>query len=251
MNFSSCAIIISSCDGYSDAWGPFFDLFFKYWPDCPYRVYLIANNLKYPDDRVITLNINPDGNWAANMVEALAQIEEKYLIYLQEDYFIKSRVDNNYLSSLLNIVSQEAAACLRIFPCPGPDRDYKDYANIGEIDRFAPYRVSLQAAIWDKGQLLQLINSGESAWDMEIKGSERSRNVVGQFLSIKRGQSLPLDYLCTAIVKGRWTKDAVKLLHENHIEVDFKKRKIESKFSLAFGLAKHWLVKFRNLLFKK
>ena len=37
---SDSAILILSCDKFSDLWKPFFDLFWKYWPDCPYNVYL-------------------------------------------------------------------------------------------------------------------------------------------------------------------------------------------------------------------
>jgi len=36
-------VLIASCDAYSDAWAPFFALMKKYWPDCPYPIYLISN----------------------------------------------------------------------------------------------------------------------------------------------------------------------------------------------------------------
>ena len=86
---------------------------------------------------------------------------------------------------------------------------------------------------------------------MEIAGTERSKDMASPFLSIKRSQLLPIDYLCTAIVKGRWTKEAIELLQENNIKVKLKKRKVESKFSSIFDLVKHWLAKFKNLKFKK
>jgi hypothetical protein len=37
------AVIVVSCDLYSDVWKPFFTLFFKYWNDCPFPVYLTSN----------------------------------------------------------------------------------------------------------------------------------------------------------------------------------------------------------------
>ena len=36
------AILIVSCDKYSDLWDPFFKLFFKFWPDCPFNIYLLS-----------------------------------------------------------------------------------------------------------------------------------------------------------------------------------------------------------------
>ena len=40
---SQYAVVVSSCDAYSDAWKPFFKLFFKYWSDCPFPIYLVTN----------------------------------------------------------------------------------------------------------------------------------------------------------------------------------------------------------------
>ncbi len=42
---SELAILVCSCDKYADVWEPFFKLFFKFWPDCPYPIYLLSNYL--------------------------------------------------------------------------------------------------------------------------------------------------------------------------------------------------------------
>ena len=36
----SCAVVVCSCDKYSDLWDPYFELFKKFWADCPYPVFL-------------------------------------------------------------------------------------------------------------------------------------------------------------------------------------------------------------------
>ena len=46
------AILVVSFDAYQDLWPVFFQAFFKYWPDCPYRVYLGANTATYVHPRV-------------------------------------------------------------------------------------------------------------------------------------------------------------------------------------------------------
>jgi len=40
---ANCSILIPSCDKYSDLWRPFFTLFWRHWPDCPFPVYLGSN----------------------------------------------------------------------------------------------------------------------------------------------------------------------------------------------------------------
>ena len=38
-----CSVLVPSCDAYADLWIPFFALFWRYWSDCPFPVYLGTN----------------------------------------------------------------------------------------------------------------------------------------------------------------------------------------------------------------
>lgn len=228
-----CAIFVSSCDAFSDAWEPFFTLFFRYWPDCPFPVYLIANQLKYDDPRITTINIFPDKGWASNMAEALNIFFSPYFIYFQEDYFLRSPVDTKKICDLLNILIGEDAACLRLYPSPPPNKSFKKYRGVGLIDNDAPYRVSLQAAVWRAEIFKRLLIPGESGRDMEFIGSERSKLIKNPFLSVAKGAYLginrnpAIDYYCTAIVKGKWNYGVVKFLNKEGIEIEKNRREIE------------------------
>ena len=50
-------VLFTSCDKYQDLWGPFFTLFFRYWQDCPYLVYIGSNHFKYDHERVNTIAV--------------------------------------------------------------------------------------------------------------------------------------------------------------------------------------------------
>ena len=89
MKDKTTALLISSCDAYEDLWEPFFTFLFRYWPDCPYPIYLITNHLSYPDSRVQTILSGDDKGWATNMRYALEKINSSHIIYLQDDYFIR------------------------------------------------------------------------------------------------------------------------------------------------------------------
>ncbi len=220
--------MISSCDRYGDAWAPFFTLFFRYWPDCPFPIYLISTGQHFCDAHVRTVPFAKDLGWSGNLIGALKQIAEPYIIYFQEDYFLKARVDTDKVRSALEFVRKEQAAYLRLRPCPGPDLPYKKETEIGAISREAPYRNCTQTAIWKKDILLSLLRPGESGWDFELRGGiERSRLLAEPFLAYKRPV---IDYVCTAILRGEYMYDAVRFCRKEGIKLDRKARKFESIF---------------------
>lgn len=223
---NNCVVIVSSCDIYSDAWKPFFTLFFRYWPDCPYSIYLISNYKEYGDSRVIPIRVGEDKKWATNMKIALETIECSHVIYLQEDYFLQSRVDTEYVKKLVYYAERNNVSCLRLFPSPSPDIFFENSLNLGKISENAAYRVSLQAALWRSQDLKDLICEGESGWDMEYNGTLRS---IGKDLFL--GVNNPvLNYLTsTGIIKGKWTVEAVKLCKKEGIEIDLSRRAINYK----------------------
>lgn len=122
------------------------------------------------------------------------------------------------------------AACLRLYPSPPPDKETLDHPEVGEISKGATYRVSLQAAIWDKHIFYNLLKDGESPWDMEYYGSLRSNLIEKPFLSVIKNLK-PIDYFSTAIIRGQWLRNAVKFCEREGIVIDRKARKIESKLS--------------------
>jgi hypothetical protein len=185
-NAPSAVVLVSSCDAYEDVWHPFFTLFFRYWPDCLFPVYLIANHMSYPDDRVTTILVGEDRGWATNIRQALSRLPCPYVIYMQEDYLLTKPVDTKQILNLLSYMQLRNAGCLRLFPCPGPDLPVPDNKEVGIIVQTAEYRVSLQAAVWDKKVLEYLLVDGETAWHMEILGTQRSRALDVLFLSVWR-----------------------------------------------------------------
>jgi len=220
------AVLISSCDKYQDLWDPFFTLFFRYWQDCPYPVYLGTNHLKYDHNRVTTITVGDDTDWSSDFRSMLEQIPQPYVIVLIEDFLPTKSVDTAMIDRLITYMVDKGAGCLRLFPCPGPDLPCLDNPLVGEISKGADYRLSLQAAIWDKQILLELLREGESAWELELNGTKRTNALAAPFLCVA-GDS-PIPYFCTGVVKGKWVKEAVKLCKKEGIEVDLTARPVQT-----------------------
>jgi hypothetical protein len=99
----------------------------------------------------------------------------------------------------------------------------------------APFRLNLQAGIWNREDLLALIKDGESPWQFEINGSVRSRTMKKPFLGITKSSEKdilvgPIPYLCTAITKGVWMREVLSLCKKENIAIDLSQRPLESKF---------------------
>jgi hypothetical protein len=99
--------------------------------------------------------------------------------------------------------------------------------KLGMIGQDEPYRTSLMAAIWDKQTLISLLKEGENPWEMEIKGTERSRDIEKPFLSVKKGHTV-INYFHHVIKKGIWYYDAVKFCEAEGVDIDLNKRRAET-----------------------
>ena len=69
------------------------------------------------------------------------------------------------------------------------------------MPKISPYKVSLMPSILEQNFLSKILNSGESAWDFEIKGIERAYSydkffsTYNQFISYEN-----------SIIKGKWQR---------------------------------------------
>ena len=225
----SLAILICSCDKYEDVWEPFFHFFHKHWSACPWPIYLMTNTKSYDDHRIHTINTGEDSDWSTVFLETVNQINSKYLLILMEDYFLLRPPNERVIGKIAEYMRQNHISYFRLFPRPGPDTitGEIDGVRFGEITEDSEYRVSLQAAIWDTDYIRRLVNPGESAWELEVEGTRRSRQMPDRLFSIAWEEETPIPYLCTAVVKGYWIKEAVQMCRQNNLELDLSQRKVE------------------------
>ncbi len=199
-------------------------LLFRYWPDCPFPVYLGSNHATYPDRRVMPLAIGDDRDWSSNLKKMLEVLPSDGVLLLQEDFLIDRPVHTKRVSQLIEYAAARQAACLRLMPIPGPDEACADHPELGLIRQGAEYRISLQAAWWRKESLAGILRIGESPWQFERLGSRRSDELSAPFLCLRTGVDYPLDYYTTAVVRGYWEKGALDLCRREKIPVDLRRR---------------------------
>lgn len=213
------AILIPSCDKYSDIWPYFFKLFFECWDGKLPNIYLLSNFKDFHDPRVSTLKIGVEKSWSDNMLHALAYINESHVLVILEDFLFLTKVDLSLLTELFDFMKSKKAGYLRLMANPPPNTACHENANVGYISKGQNYRTSLQMAFWNVETLKNILVSGESPWDFELKGSKRSNALQETFMSITKQAKQPIEYFPNAIVRGLWVKDAVSFLQAKGITV--------------------------------
>ena len=202
---SNVSVLVLSCDKYSDLWSPFFELFWRFWPDCPFKVFLLSNNKLFLDDRVTTIRVGPDTTWSKNLRTALQSIQSEYVLLMLEDAMIDRHVDNARVLRLITWLQSNKADYLRLRPAPKPDYRYEP--GIGRIEVKALWRASIFLSIWRIETLKDMLVDEESAWEFEINGSIRSRR-SNDFFSVWKS---PFHYI-HCVEKGVWIRKALKQL---------------------------------------
>lgn len=233
------SIFVNTCDKFEDCWDPFFKLFTIYWPNYKGKIYL---NTEYKDYSYPGLDIIPIkgcvgkkitrkyATWSQCLKWAMDFIPDDIVLYMQEDYFLKDFVKNNMIDNAVELMqNNKIIKCIHLtdqgYYSTGPS-DFDGY-DLNAIGR--RYRVSCQAALWDKRELISLIREHESAWQFEEYGSKRSNIMKHQYLGvskniIKKDKFEILPYVFTGIIKGRWFEETIPLFEKHNIKIEWQKR---------------------------
>ncbi|HMJ07125.1 MAG TPA: hypothetical protein VK474_12770 [Chthoniobacterales bacterium] len=214
----SVSIVVSSCDAFFDCWRPFAFFFRKFWGDCPFPIYLVVNQLDIRSEFFRPLRVGRDEGWATSMQLALAQLDTPYILYLQEDYFLTRPVDEVQLARDFAYAMEEGAASFCFYDLALLEPEFaRTNERFGVVPTESKGRTRLQATLWKRDVFASLLRPGENAWNMEARGSERTRDLL--ILSYATNVAAPISYLMSGIVRGLWTPEARALCRANDVSI--------------------------------
>ena len=206
------AFIVSSCDKYYFLWDPFFKSLKKYWPDCPFNLYLITNLQEYNNAKVKTLKIGEDKSFSDNLIKAISMVEENKFILWFEDVFFSGKVLTNEFLELLYNAEKNNCDYLKLSnDMPLSYESSKLTEFTGELPKNIKYRSALGLAFYKRNVLKDLLIPGLNAW--ELDKSNLSNNLPYKFCALNlKGLNLnyiPYEHL---LIKGKWNRSAIKFL---------------------------------------
>lgn len=215
----SVALLVSSCDAFFDAWHPFAAFFEKFWADCPFPAFLLSNEIEIRSPHFRSIAVGPDRGWSSNLLLALDRIEQPYLLYLQEDYFLTAPVEREQLASDFAYAMENESDSLCFRARSQPDAGFQPLNDrFGIVPRESDGRTRCQVTLWKKTALHSILRAGETAWNFEARGSARTQEM--QILSYARRENMPIPYLMSGISRGLWMPDALALCRAHQVTID-------------------------------
>ena len=230
-------IFVNTSDNFEDCWIPFFTLFQKYWPECPYPIVLNTETKDFHFEGLdiqcskVAVGESRRLTWSECLARSLDAIDTPYILYLQEDFFLEAPVKQVQLDVFLAEIRAGRADVIRLLECGGAGPWHPtENPLLWAVDQKAKYRIALQAALWRKSSLRAHIRLHESPWQLEIFGSVRAWRKPEKVLCVNRDLfSKPgaeiFPYQATGVVSGQWERSIVEPLFANHgISMDFSRR---------------------------
>ena len=262
------AVFINSSDGFDDCWDPFFKLYCQFAKDlCGIPVYLNTERKDYSWTGLkissTMVSENDSGfrlTWSECLQRGLNKIEEPYILYLQEDYFLNGNVDIDLIKESLEMIRAQPDVGVVYLNSYGPQFQNVREINLNFVEILPPvnYLLSTQAAIWRKDVLISLICPWENGWMFEKFGSCRARKLKKRFLSLSKSllsERNALDYVYTGIIKGKWNTKCVDLFRSQNILIDFSRRgfykdsgRLKSRMEVIKKIFSHPVNAFRSVL---
>ena len=222
------SVLIYSCDKYSDVWGPFFTLFFRYW-DCPYDVYLVTESEQCMIPEVKTINAN--GEWSERVQKAVREIPTKYVIGMCEDMFFRRPVRQDIIGNCVLYMEHDGQIGCFNFEKeyePGIELKPSNYIDFAQKPSSGPhFQKSCQPTLWRRAYLEKLLDCSLDPWNWEWQEREYPlKHYIWNGLLSQTAFEYGLhDRKGFGIVQGKWFREDVKPLFEKEgINIDLSVR---------------------------
>jgi len=221
MNFNKLCLVVNTVSHCSDLWGMFFGQIEKHFPNN--KIYVFSDISTNLPENVIPVLYNPKDNFRTQYLNCIKEVEEPFLIYLNEDYILYNDVNIELIKEYLDVLIQDDSISF-IKTNRNMNTANKKYCSRNDLFYLNPdlqYFYSQNVALWRKETLM---NIHESSPDLHIAGLrtllqfEVEANKVCKKMNLnglysyhnepKRGKyhydSIVFPYIATAIIKGRW-----------------------------------------------
>jgi len=177
-NENRFAIVVHACDRYEFLFKGFHYFFMKHWgvqPGC--NVYFISENKDISLPGLTNIK-SGSGPWSDRLRNALGQLEEEYVIYIQEDAWLAKPVDRNFFAQLFDFIERHPVKVLKLHSSDiyvtEATGDYIDGLNIAKLDMAkSRFLMSHQISLWNREFLMGQLPAGEHPWRNERKGTKR------------------------------------------------------------------------------
>jgi hypothetical protein len=182
MTKNNVALVVHSCDRYQLLFAGFEYFFKENWDfEIPFSYYF-ATELLEADIPGFQNIKSGKGEWSDRLHRILDQIDEEYILYLQEDMWLNKPVDKEFFSTLVNLTMQQKWMQVKlnsseVFKTEKTNFWIKGF-NVARLNNSqSQYLMSHQITLWNKDFLKAQLKPGEHPWRNERRGTKRLRKL--------------------------------------------------------------------------
>jgi len=221
------AVFLCSSDRRYDVLSCLLPAVFKFWAQCPYTFYIGMNTDRELSSRATPV-LAPASNWQQELAAQLAQIPEKHIIVLRDEFLFCAPVDQPRLTQIARTAITMDLHYLQLMPIKqtmttrvrGPRSTYTR-PDVRRMPAGYPNYCGLQASIWRKSYLESLLTKPQSLREFEQQSPpDAGHCAITHSPPIQYRQMLKREY---------WLPDAAPLLKRAGLPADLGNRPVWSK----------------------
>lgn len=213
-------ILVCSCDRDEDLWLPFTHCIEKYYPEHPEIIYTTETKIN-PYYRTICKNY-PIEKWTKRIRETLKEIEDKEILLLMDDIFIRQPVDVKRIDYSKDHLKGNIA-------CFNYEKVFNNENTESGLEGFklrkkgSEYELSIMCGLWDRKKLIHILEKDSNPWDVEYNQDTKGYDYLinsGDYI-IDWGYK---NFQHAGIKKGKWCREAVDFFKKEGLNIDYMKR---------------------------
>ena len=213
------AITTWSHTSYSDIWNMYYGQFKKMAPFFKHYMFINEKTL-LPPDYCIQIENDETKDFGVRVVDSLQRVKEKNIIWMQEDFVLYDKVEEEIISKLNEFLNNSNYHFIKLMKSGiNGGNPLQEKLGIFEVPNNCEYLYSLQATIWKKDKLLKLYDfyKPRNMLNAELFGSVacNNLNIKGCYVyknEPRRGRghhdSNTFPYIATALHGGSYGKPA-------------------------------------------
>lgn len=177
------ALLVHTCDRYAFLYNGFEYFFNRYWDRKVRCRYYFATECIDAQIHGFQNVKSGKGAWSDRLRYLLIHvIKEDYVLYFQEDMWLKEKVSGGFFNQLFDLVQKNQWKQVKLHSADvyktRPTDHYLEGFNISQLDvQSSDYLMSHQVTLWEKSHLLRLLSKGEHPWRNERKGTQKLRKM--------------------------------------------------------------------------
>jgi hypothetical protein len=151
----------------------------------------------------------------ARIKSVICSVKTDYVFLTLDDYFVKDKILDSDIESVLSFICKNNVDYFRLFPIPNDKKSIIGHKGWNWIDLETNYAVNLYPGIWKRSFLEKVLDCNLSPWEFEVTLSKKAKKENAICVMSKNNEFPILD----VVRKGKVLHKAKRYLESNNLNI--------------------------------